>query len=301
MKYLSRIDKRIGSSVPAIFAVLVVLALILLVIFYGMYHLYRSNQEKDISHDVVKEYDGAAISLFDTDNEAKESDLSVDKQIVISNVKVIFFDLGLNERLVKKITSLLPENFAIGLSAYSKNLEGSIDYLKSKGRVVLVGIPMETYDDYFEDNGPAALISKLDNKENHKRLSWIMSRSLKADGFYTQVNESFTDRSDNLLFLLTEVKKTGKTLFYNDQGNDKLFSNIAKALSIDDKVLRCNIVINDAYYNSSKQLDLLLKRGADEKDLIFLIKQSEKNLQLIKKFIRNADPDKFKITDILSD
>ena len=77
-----------------------------------------------------------------------------------------------------------------------------------------MNIPMETYDYFFHDSGPYSLICNLGEKENSKRLDFILSKASLFKGVYTELYESFTDEIDDLNFLLKKVNPTNKLLLY---------------------------------------------------------------------------------------
>ena len=222
------------------------------------------------------------------------------KQKKLSKITVVFVDVGLNKQAMEKILSIqFP--FVIGLSPYTINLESYIKDIKSKGVDVIINIPMETYNNYFEDNGPFALLSKLNNEtENSSRLNFIIKKAENLDGYYTSINESFTDNTKNLYFVLKKIQDTRKVIIYNDLKKVKVFNNISTALKINDKVLKADMILDDQQTNGiiKKRLALLSNIAEVNGHAIVLVKPSEINIELIQDWVKRLDKTKFKIVGL---
>jgi len=82
---------------------------------------------------------------------------------------------------------------------------------------VLLQVPMEPLDYPNNDPGPRTLLTSLSNKDNIKRLHWVMSRMTGYVGLASYMGARFTASNQALTPVLREIAKRG--LLYVDDGS----------------------------------------------------------------------------------
>ena len=195
--------------------------------------------------------------VFNQSDEVKE-DVNIP-----SSISIVVIGLGLDKSLIDKVMAL-PKNITLGFSPYSPYLDYIIESAQKEEKDIIMNIPMDTLisknsQHSFQDNGPYALSSELDNIENVARLNFIISKARRFNGYYTSIYDSFTDTVDNLTFVLNKVKEDRKYIMYNNPQKIKPFKKVATELGMYNKIIKANILADSELekFKIESQLDEL--------------------------------------------
>ena len=194
--------------------------------------------------------------------------------------------LGLDKEVVDKALLKLPKSISLGFVPYASHF----DYPDINDRDLLMNIPMETNDYFFKDNGPYSLICKLGVDNNSKRLEYIIFKSNDFNGYYTEMDESFTDDIRDLNFLLKRISETNKYVLYNDPKEIKSFRDVAIKFGMKDKILKVDSVINQKMSEIEliKRLDDLKLIASARGHAIVIINASISNIDILEKWIKTV-------------
>ena len=195
--------------------------------------------------------------VFNQSDEVKE-DVNIP-----SSISIVVIGLGLDKSLIDKVMAL-PKNVTLGFSPYSPYLDYIIESAQKEEKDIIMNIPMDTLisknsQHSFQDNGPYALSSELDNIENVARLNFIISKARRFNGYYTSIYDSFTDTVDNLTFVLNKVKEDRKYIMYNNPQKIKPFRKVATELGMYNKIIKASILADSELekFKIESQLDEL--------------------------------------------
>jgi polysaccharide deacetylase 2 family uncharacterized protein YibQ len=204
---------------------------------------FAEAQTKHEEKEVAPEKDETALfraAPLSEDDKAK-------KKIVL-----IVTDLGLSKSMTLEAMQL-SKNFTLGFSPYANNVDEWIDQAVSKGFEAVINLPMQPIDYPVNDPGPYAMLQNLSIGENLSRLDWILSRSKKIVGVYSNANETFSSSRANVLPVLENLKKHRKILAYGNITNDQSLNSLSSSIGNEYSPVNINIdeELNEAKINSN--------------------------------------------------
>ncbi|MSO13498.1 divergent polysaccharide deacetylase family protein [Rickettsiales endosymbiont of Trichoplax sp. H2] len=294
MKKFSRIKKS-SYSVFTIFVFLLIFSCFLGFTFYFINSVFNNKTNSEGQNTFI---DNKIKHKQNIDSEKLAKDYA-DKLTLESSPKIaiLIVGLGINNEVTNQAINKLPQSISLGFSSYLNNF----DYLNNINRDIFMNIPMETYDYFFHDSGPYSLICNLGEKENSKRLDFILSKANLFKGVYTELYESFTDEIDDLNFLLKKVNPTNKLILYNDPKEVKPFMDLATKYKINDRILKANIIIGNSLSKNQliTKLEYLKEISSAKGYSVGIIKASSYNIDILNNWVKEVDKSlKFNIVNI---
>ncbi len=287
MKKFSRLNKS-SYSVFTIFIFLLVFSIFIGSTFYFINSIFNNEKENDIAYEennIVEDSIRSPNKHHESEKIAKEI---TDKFAIknLPNISILVAGLGLDKEVVDKALLKLPKSISLGFVPYASHF----DYPDINDRDLLMNIPMETNDYFFKDNGPYSLICKLGVDNNSKRLEYIIFKSNDFNGYYTEMDESFTDDIRDLNFLLKRISETNKYVLYNDPKEIKSFRDVAIKFGMKDKILKVDSVINQKMSEIEliKRLDDLKLIASARGHAIVIINASISNIDILEKWIKTV-------------
>ncbi|MBY0580392.1 MAG: divergent polysaccharide deacetylase family protein [Rickettsiales bacterium] len=285
MKKFSRLNKS-SYSVFTIFIFLLIFSIFIGATFYFINSIINN----EIVNDIAYEENNIVEDSIKSPNKHHESEKIAEKitdKFTIENlpsISILVAGLGLDKEIVDRALLRLPKSISLGFVPYASHF----DYPDINDRDLLMNIPMETYDYFFKDNGPYSLICKLGVDNNSKRLEYIISKSNDFNGYYTEMDESFTDDIRDLNFLLKRISETNKHILYNDPKEIKSFRDVAIKFGMKDRILRVDSVINQKMSEIEliKRLDDLKLIASARGHAIVIINASINNIDILEKWIK---------------
>ena len=287
MKKFSRLNKS-SYSVFTIFIFLLIFSIFIGATFYFI----NSILNNEIVNDIINEDHNIVDDSMKNPNEHHKSEKIAEEitdKFTIKNlpsISILVAGLGLDKEIVDRALLRLPKSVSLGFVPYASHF----DYADINDRDLLMNIPMETYDYFFKDNGPYSLICKLGVDNNSKRLEYIISKSNDFNGYYTEMDESFTDDIRDLNFLLKRISETNKHILYNDPKEIKSFRDLAIKFGMKDRILRVDSVINQKMSEIEliKRLDDLKLIASARGYAIVIINASVNNIDILEKWIKTV-------------
>jgi polysaccharide deacetylase 2 family uncharacterized protein YibQ len=288
MKKFSRFKKS-SYSVFSIFIFLLVFSIFIGYAFYFINSIFNNEKEHNVVDDNIKNANLNPHHESEHHESEKIAKEVIDKFTVknLPSISILVAGLGLDKEVVDRALLKLPKSISLGFVPYANYFE----YQDIKDRDLLMNIPMETYDYFFKDTGPYSLICKLGVDNNSKRLEYIISKSSDFNGYYTEMDESFTDDIRDLNFLLKRISETNKYVLYNDPKEIKSFREVAIKFGMKDKILKVDSVINQEMSEIEliKRLDDLKLIASAKEHAIVIIHASIHNIDTLEKWIKMVD------------
>ena len=229
-----------------------VIIAIFLLLFLG-FAMYLVNSGKNKQRQHTKQHTSEILSNKNHKAQNKNTTPSI---------SIVVIELGLDKSLFEKAMNL-PKKVTLGFSPYSPYLDYILELAQKEKRDIIMNIPtdtllLETADYSFQDNGPYALVPDLEDSENSKRLNFIISKAKGFSGYYTSINDSFTDTVKDLTFLPNELKESNQYIMYNDRRKVKPFMTIATKFNMQNRIIKADILLDSKLERSE------IKSGLDE-------------------------------------
>jgi polysaccharide deacetylase 2 family uncharacterized protein YibQ len=287
MKKFSRLNKS-SYSVFTIFIFLLIFSIFIGATFYFINSILNNEIVNDIINEDHNIVDDSMKSANEHHKSEKIAEEITDKFTIknLPSISILVAGLGLDKEIVDRALLRLPKSISLGFVPYASHF----DYADINDRDLLMNIPMETHDYFFKDNGPYSLICKLGVDNNSKRLEYIISKSNDFNGYYTEMDESFTDDIRDLNFLLKRISETNKHILYNDPKEIKSFRDLAIKFGMKDRILRVDSVINQKMSEIEliKRLDDLKLIASARGYAIGIINASVNNIDILEKWIKTV-------------
>lgn len=212
-------------------------------------------------------------------------------------IAIVITNLGINKSNTV-LAFKLPKNITLGFSPYADDLESLLTKAEHAGFESLINIPMQPFDYLNHDPGPYALLNNLSWEDNLLRLNWVLTRSNKIAGIYSDQNEVFTNISNNLTTLLNEIKRRHLVFIYGSKiGQQNLTNN---GLTTDPMVAITTLTLDHkANPQEIEQTFWELEKAAVKNGIAILyINANQPNFDLMYKWLNQLDYAKFNIKPI---
>ncbi|MCB9989073.1 MAG: divergent polysaccharide deacetylase family protein [Rhodospirillales bacterium] len=151
-------------------------------------------------------------------------DLNATKKPVIS---LAIADMGLSQVATESAIRTMPSDVSLIVSPYAKELPFWVKQAREKGHEVWMSLPVEANDYPQQDTGPSTSLIGVDERENLKKLTWLMGREEGVIGFVTGDSPAFLDMPTDLRPLLSEIY--GRGMAFADTGSNH--SSTAQAMA----------------------------------------------------------------------
>jgi uncharacterized protein len=132
-------------------------------------------------------------------------------------IAIVVGDLGISDTATAAALAKLPAPVTLAFAPYGDNLRALAAHARNAGHEVLLQVPMEPLDYPNNDPGPETLLTSLSNKDNIKRLHWVMGRMSGYVGLASYMGARFTANTQALTPVLREIARRG--LIYVDDGS----------------------------------------------------------------------------------
>ncbi|MBR1544703.1 MAG: divergent polysaccharide deacetylase family protein [Alphaproteobacteria bacterium] len=161
-----------------------------------------STEESDIEEGIIT----PMTTLFD------ENKLPVIGKITGPVIALVIDDMGVDLIHTQQILKL-NDIYTVSYLTYAPNLQAQIDFARSKGKEVLLHVPMESVHEIF-DYGPEVLLTTNSRSENLKTLSTMLGRASGYIGINNHMGSKFTADLPLLSAVIEEL--AGRGLMFLD-------------------------------------------------------------------------------------
>ena len=131
-------------------------------------------------------------------------------------VAVVMTGLGMSEGVTEAAIRSLPPEVSLSFSPYAHNLANWIGLARVNGHEVLLDLYMEPSTYPFDDPGPQAIMTVLNEAENRKRFDWVLSRGNSFVGLTGRMGSRLLARQESLSPVLEDIAEQG-LLFVDDR------------------------------------------------------------------------------------
>lgn len=136
---------------------------------------------------------------------------------------VMMIDMGLSERLTGPAFEQLPGQVTMALNGQSPRLAEYVTMARERGHEVVLDIPAEPRFYPEEDPGPTALMTRIGNDENIKRLRSWLAKAPGALGITTLNGTQYVTDAAAMTPVINELKLRG--LAWVDTGAERGVGN----------------------------------------------------------------------------
>jgi polysaccharide deacetylase 2 family uncharacterized protein YibQ len=212
-------------------------------------------------------------------------------------IAVLVKGLGMSASTTEQALNI-KEDVTLGFSPYSPYLNDWVKNALDKGRDVMLHLPMEAGDFGTHDPGPYSLLVRLPMEDNLRRLSVVLSRTVRYAGVYTDQDERFTSVLGSAAPILQELKKRDIDLVYGGGYERYSFIQLAEKMGYP-------IVAADVHVNSVADRDKALAQfddavaSAQEKGYaVVMTSPYPVTIRLLEQWINGLSPEKAKIVPV---
>lgn len=165
-------------------------------------------------------------------------------------IAIIMSEMGMSQSATKTAIQNLPGAVTLSFNPYARELQGWIEQARAAGHEVLLQLPMEPIGYPNNDPGPHSLLTSLTDKENLKRLEWMLGRFTGYSGVTNQMGSRFTSSASDIEPILQILKSRGLAFLDGRTSAKSVAGKVATQLGmpvainnrfLDNKADRANI------------------------------------------------------------
>ena len=162
---------------------------------------------------VIKDEIKKEDSLIITDNTKKETTPYNLNKLAFSTtsknpmIAIVVDDMGVDMIRSNKMLGI-PDIYTFSFLTYAPNLQSQINFAKTKGKEVMLHVPMEALNNIY-DYGPEVLSTKHSRSENLKLLNTMLNRVSGYIGINNHMGSKFTSDLPLLSGVIEELSKKG--------------------------------------------------------------------------------------------
>lgn len=112
-------------------------------------------------------------------------------------ISIVMTDAGVSDSATTRAIDDLPPPVALAFSPYSRRLDDWLRKASDAHRDSLILLPMEPATYPKDDPGPEALLSRLSEKDNNERLSWVLDKAQGTVGAMNFMGSGFLNDDRN--------------------------------------------------------------------------------------------------------
>ena len=170
--------------------------------------------EKPTSNEaVIKDEIKKEDSLIITDDTKKETTPYNLNKLAFSTtsknpmIAIVVDDMGVDMIRSNKMLGI-PDIYTFSFLTYAPNLQSQINFAKTKGKEVMLHVPMEALNNIY-DYGPEVLSTKHSRSENLELLNTMLNRVSGYIGINNHMGSKFTSDLPLLSGVIEELSKKG--------------------------------------------------------------------------------------------
>lgn len=219
---------------------------------------FPNNQMQDIKKDIPP---SKPITQLIENTPFNENKLIFSKKVETPVVAIVIDDMGVDMLRSNKLLNI-PEIYTVAFLTYAPNLQSQINFAKTKGKEILLHVPMEATNNIY-DYGPEVLTTKNSHAINLELLNSMLERVSGYIGINNHMGSKFTADLALLSGVIEELSKKGLCFL------DSKTTPLSKADEI-VKHIKLPYATRDVFLDDSNKLEDI------EKSLIKLEKIAKK-------------------------
>ncbi|NOZ65488.1 MAG: divergent polysaccharide deacetylase family protein [Alphaproteobacteria bacterium] len=122
---------------------------------------------------------------------------------------IIVTGIGLNSRSSNLALAQLPGEIDFGFSPYGRNLQVWMDKARANGHEGFLMIPTEPVSYPENDPGPHTLLAGAPERDNLKKLDWLLSQVTGYVGVINEMGSKFTTSEKDVMPILNNLNGRG--------------------------------------------------------------------------------------------
>lgn len=161
---------------------------------------------------VIRYHDN--VSVFDAFKRPFEGKPSLEKPLI----SVAVVGLGLSDTATHSAIRSMPPEISLIFSPYSQNLQKLVDASRARGHEVWLTLPMETERYPYDDPGPHTLIIGAPERQNNRKMLWLMGQAQGVVGFAGQEDAIFLQAPHDMRSVMGTLLKSGMGFINTEEG-----------------------------------------------------------------------------------
>ncbi len=147
-------------------------------------------------------------------------------------IAIVLYGLGTSAAASRTAIQGLPGAITLAFSPYANRLTGWIREARTAGHEVMLMLPMEPTNYPQFDPGPQALLTTLSDKENARRLQWVLGRGVGYVGVVNYMGSRFTRSHSHMRMVLSALRKRGLLYLESHSAMRNVIGDLARTLKL---------------------------------------------------------------------
>ncbi|MFT6556679.1 divergent polysaccharide deacetylase family protein [Sneathiella sp.] len=124
-------------------------------------------------------------------------------------IAIVMSEMGMSNQATRSAIQNLPGSVTLSFNPHGRDLQSWVEQARAAGHEVLLQLPMEPFGYPKNDPGEHSLLTSLTDRENLKRLEWMLGRFTGYSGVTNQMGSRFTASPDDIAPILSVIKERG--------------------------------------------------------------------------------------------
>ena len=124
-------------------------------------------------------------------------------------ISIAIENMGLSDAATESAVRTMPAEVSLILSPYAVNPDFWVNVARERGHEVWMHLPLETKDYPLDDPGPHTMIIDAPERDNIRKLRWLMARTQGYVGFVTSDDHVFVKSLHDMRPVVGEIFNRG--------------------------------------------------------------------------------------------
>ena len=147
-------------------------------------------------------------------------------------IAILVTGIGLNNKSSELAIRRLPGQIDLGFSPYGRQLQSWMDKSRAAGHESFLMIPTEPLKYPENDPGPHTLLTGASERDNLKKLDWLLSQVSGYVGVVNDMGSKFTASEPDIMPILTDLHGRGLMFLDSRSTRFSVAAKLARRLSM---------------------------------------------------------------------
>lgn len=204
-------------------------------------------------------------------------------------ITVAIEDMGLSDAATESAVRTMPAEISLILSPYATNPDFWMNVARERGHEIWMHLPLETQKYPEEDPGPNTIMVDAPERDNIRKLHWLMSRTQGYVGFVTGPDNVFIRSLHDMRPIIGDIYNRGLGLIDASARPSAIPATMAAGQESPYGTVQLYIGENDNINDIRKQLEKVEKIARDRGKATVIIHPYPASYQTILKWLATFD------------
>ncbi len=204
-------------------------------------------------------------------------------------ISIAIEDMGLSDAATESAVRTMPAEVSLILSPYAANPDFWVNVARERGHEIWMHLPLETKDYPTNDPGPHTMIIDAPERDNLRKLRWLMSRTQGYVGFVTSADHVFIKSLHDMRPILGDIYNRGLGFIDADAIPSAIPATMAAGQKSPYGTVQLYLGENDTLAEINEQLNRVEKIAIDRGKATIIIHPYPASYQAILKWLATFD------------